>query len=415
MASLEPRRTMISTGLYPARKLQDISFDRPFTHQIDLVFPSDPQLEAAFRSLETRFYTSTASLVEVFDAARDLEEQTGPLPDTHALSTDRCIPDVWCLARGVLGVNVTKEVYESLGLQGSKLADVFTGCSAQYSLSLGLYSKNGNTRSPAFIRDALAKWDRTRAEAGQGPWDFAFYLSSPENATGPFSPSLATPHTVAPVIRKFSNVHIPTPTLLPRPQVPRAGRPRHDGMDVDEDPESALEDWNEDMGELFEWLGMANMGAQRLQANDRVDPYVAVYTPPQPSMVGEITHIRWRGLLPPSLVQKIVGTAVSHSANSSTPTPSASARPFIGLTVHGTSHAPVPTPHRIPRPEGEDTVALILAPEEGLGEAVVKAVGGEQTAGRGWSVQAEIEDVQTKVLGRWAMVEAVGKWNARFG
>jgi hypothetical protein len=49
----------------------------------------------------------------------------------------------------------------------------------------------------------------------------------------------------------------------------------------------------------------------RLAGNDRVDPYVAVYELPTPSELGDITHLRWRGLLPPEFVQTIIDTAES--------------------------------------------------------------------------------------------------------
>jgi hypothetical protein len=48
----------------------------------------------------------------------------------------------------------------------------------------------------------------------------------------------------------------------------------------------------------------------RLNVHDRVDPYVAVYEPPEPTTIGEITHLCWRGLLSPAFVQKIVDTIV---------------------------------------------------------------------------------------------------------
>ena len=48
----------------------------------------------------------------------------------------------------------------------------------------------------------------------------------------------------------------------------------------------------------------------RLAANDRVDPYVAVYESPTPSKVGDVTHLRWRGLLASTFVQTIIDTAM---------------------------------------------------------------------------------------------------------
>jgi len=48
----------------------------------------------------------------------------------------------------------------------------------------------------------------------------------------------------------------------------------------------------------------------RLHANDRVDPFVAVYDPPSPSYIGEITHLQWKGLLSPAFVQNILNAIV---------------------------------------------------------------------------------------------------------
>lgn len=42
----------------------------------------------------------------------------------------------------------------------------------------------------------------------------------------------------------------------------------------------------------------------RLNANDRVDPYVALYEPPAPKHMQDVTHLRWRGLLPPSFIKE---------------------------------------------------------------------------------------------------------------
>lgn len=44
----------------------------------------------------------------------------------------------------------------------------------------------------------------------------------------------------------------------------------------------------------------------RLELNDSVDPFVAVYSLPGPSRVGTITHLRWRGFLCPAFVQSII-------------------------------------------------------------------------------------------------------------
>ncbi|KAE9406839.1 hypothetical protein BT96DRAFT_1014542 [Gymnopus androsaceus JB14] len=85
------------------------------------------------------------------------------------------------------------------------------------------------------------------------------------------------------------------------------------------------EDWCEAMEGLFEWVGMAGLGATRqedsllflghkiltpktvrLKANDRIDPFVAVYEPPSSTRIGNVTHLRWTGFIGPSFVQSLI-------------------------------------------------------------------------------------------------------------
>ncbi|KAI0305839.1 ribonuclease P 40kDa subunit-domain-containing protein [Multifurca ochricompacta] len=144
---------------------------------------------------------------------------------------------------------------------------------------------------------------------------------------------------------------------------------------------------------LFEWVGMVNLGAQRLQANDRVDPYVAVYSAPAPHTVGDMVHIRWYGFLTPRFVQRIVDTAM-HAAT-------CSSAPLIGLTIHGSTEVPVLTPHRIPRLEGEDTASVIFFPRSMTEEEVMASESNNGERGIAVSVS-------------WVMVESIGKWDSRF-
>ena len=57
-------------------------------------------------------------------------------------------------------------------------------------------------------------------------------------------------------------------------------------------------------------VGVMLTRALRLRVNDRADPYVAVYDPPEPSVVGDVVHFQWHGLLNPDFVQSILDCAV---------------------------------------------------------------------------------------------------------
>jgi ribonucleases P/MRP protein subunit RPP40 len=156
---------------------------------------------------------------------------------------------------------------------------------------------------------------------------------------------------------------------------------------------------------------------RRLQANDRVDPYVAVYSPPAPFTIGDMVHIRWHGFLTPRFVQRVIDTATcvafclfydcgTNSRRTRTRTllsrrmSTSSSIAFVGLTIHGSPWVPVLTPHRVPRLEGEDTASIILA-SEGVGNAMI-----------GESASANEEN---SLSGSWVMLESIGKWDSRFG
>lgn len=44
----------------------------------------------------------------------------------------------------------------------------------------------------------------------------------------------------------------------------------------------------------------------RIRVRDKPDPYISVYTPPSPTLTGDLVHIRWKGLLPPPFVQSVI-------------------------------------------------------------------------------------------------------------
>ncbi|GBE89563.1 hypothetical protein SCP_1602250 [Sparassis crispa] len=208
----------------------------------------------------------------------------------------------------------------------------------------------------------LEMWDVQR-----GPWQILFHHSGDPV---PVSIGRVTVHEVKPFRSDVADVHIPS------------------SMDLCNTAETSQLDWAEKMSALFEWVGMACLGAQRLKANDRVDPYVAVYTPPTPSRVGDITYMRWTGLLTPEFVQSVIDTSIVKLSASSS---------LISLTMHGVPSSPVAylrpapsltAPLRAPRPESEDTLCLILSSEK-------EGPRGEKLT--------------------WALAKSIGQWDMQWG
>jgi ribonuclease P/MRP protein subunit RPP40 len=156
----------------------------------------------------------------------------------------------------------------------------------------------------------------------------------------------------------------------------------------------------------------------RLHANDQVDPYVALYEHTTPSLVHDVTHLQWSGLLHPAFVQKVLDTLmyVPPSILESTPfspehrsicssfLQTSERSSFVGITSHalttspvsyipyttaldGTLQTPGRIPAKLPRRDSEDTWSLIL----------------------------ERAPVEGPVSIRWCLGESLGQWDARWG
>jgi len=113
-------------------------------------------------------------------------------------------------------------------------------------------------------KQALEDWDRRRQADGLGKWDVIYQSSIPGNFRYSFSCAAinllcfkdkpfgrsdeSSFHEVKPHIRESPLIHIPIMSIPPRPLTPHA---------------DDIEDWNESMNGLFEWVGMACLGAQR--------------------------------------------------------------------------------------------------------------------------------------------------------
>jgi len=281
----------------------------------------------------------------------------------------------------VLTLAVVKNTYERLGLVGEKLP--WKACNGTFVIHISLHEEAPESAKPAQKwhrlgpkqTAALREWDARR-----GPWKIMYnFQDSGQVATGPEG---SAPRGIKSVVRKAYDVYIPDVRVRPRPRA---------------DEQDSADYWDEDMSSLFEWIGMAGLGAQRLQANDRPDSYLSVYVPPAPSHVGSITHIRWTGLLPPAFVQSVIDAAITGDPGGGAH--ASFAVPFLSFVGHGVPGSPVGyippgdsrnAPLRAPRPESEDTWSLILSNNSDT-------------------------STTTSPAPQWALAESIGQWDTRWG
>ncbi|KAJ3993878.1 ribonuclease P 40kDa subunit-domain-containing protein [Lentinula boryana] len=223
--------------------------------------------------------------------------------------------DVWCIDhRGVLTLSVCKETYDGLGLVGKRVASG-KGKAKQgdgrHVISIPLYAKEAESAKVWVQREAAVKrWEERRVrEIGSSSWNVLVFSESI---------SAEDLKTDLEILIKDSNVD----SLNIKPSSSQ---------------EEEEEDWCETMQGLFEWVGMAGFGSTRLKANDRIDPFVAVYEPPWPTHVGSVTHIQWTGFIRPSFVQSLIDLISHHLAQS----PQADCPQFLSISSHACTWAPV--------------------------------------------------------------------------
>ncbi|KAJ6581647.1 ribonuclease P 40kDa subunit-domain-containing protein [Mycena capillaripes] len=349
------QRVHISTGDIQSPKLQTLAAAHPFTQQLDLVFPSHgaDALEKTLSALETAYVKADMELASLVAQAGTFVAPLEGKSMVTMLTADAAAAhedDAWCLdPRGVLTLHLAAECYQTLGLPGRKLP--FKGHD-EHTVSLPLQPSADSVRNRQKRDAALAAWDARRRQAGKAPWS-VLYCANDVDATARFAAVNGHAELVRSVkcqVGATRGVRVPTVSLPARPT----------GTNAD-----AVEDWDADMHALFEWVGMAGLGAQRLHANDRADAYVAVYEPPAPSTVGNVVCLRWRGFLGPDFVQGVIDAVLS-----------ANSPQFVAITSHAFPTAPVSyipqgkapnlkSPARVPRVDGEVTWSLLVAREEG--------------------------------------------------
>ncbi|EGF84025.1 hypothetical protein BATDEDRAFT_21684 [Batrachochytrium dendrobatidis JAM81] len=96
--------------------------------------------------------------------------------------------------------------------------------------------------------------------------------------------------------------------------------------------------------ELLEWVGMASIRSQRLSATDSVDSFIAMVGLYEPSVLGDLVMITYKGFIPPLFISRIVDAADQCISKSITEISKSTA--WVALHVAGDIHAPVSWNHR---------------------------------------------------------------------
>ncbi|EPQ56271.1 hypothetical protein GLOTRDRAFT_128220 [Gloeophyllum trabeum ATCC 11539] len=339
---------------------------------------SQTNLLDSLQNLEASYNRAKVGLLPVFEYASSFVDSHG-----HESASFSALPlpsplsdDYWCIdPRGTLTLQVAKDTYETLGLVGSKLPFKFREAPEQYIIRIPLRKQLETPKNWERYKGALKAWDQRREE-NAGGWDILFSCS-----VGGFQPPFphSTPNAKPQVTRR-TQVHIPRPSITP---CPLKG-------------EDAKDDWEEGMSEIFEWVGLVSLanGGSRLAANDRVDPFVAIYSPPDPSYVGNVVHLQWTGFLSPEFIQSVINFLVEHRP------------PLSSVTSHCPYNSPV---CYLPAPPKAPPIRVVTEDAECTWSLILENAEGRESRG-------VPEDPETGVReATWAMAETASKWDMRWG
>ncbi|KAG2011884.1 hypothetical protein CC2G_011952 [Coprinopsis cinerea AmutBmut pab1-1] len=387
MANLEKRRLKVSTGSLPSDKtaLETLPFHHPFVSQVDVVFPENITLANALSKLETRYVKGRTRLSVIVVNGDSFGSGEVTMLTTNTVGSSQ---DVWCIdPRGVLSLCVCKETYESLGIVGKPLP--FKGRSDQHVIQIPLRkSAVESTKAYAKTKASSEAWEERRAaqERVEG-WEVVYCSRDHDRIPELSTTKDAEVRQVRCKKRESTDVYIPSSSLGARPTL--AGSKGKKPASYEDE----IEDWNRDLMDLFEWAGLAALNSPRISARDRADPYIAVYEPPQPSSVGNVTHLCWRGLLAPTFVHTIIEqTCKSIESQAST----AQKPIFAFITVHGVTTIPIS--YLSPGGEGKEAQAFVRLPRQDTEDTWSLLVNATPSGGVSWT-----------------LLECIGQWDTRWG
>ena len=185
-------------------------------------------------------------------------------------------------------------------------------------VELNLHSPNYLTNSKQFNR-----LKRACDVVFSSPQPFLFAdLSYPAPTTVPSIISQTPSRTAAPEVSVMADLNIPT-FVSPAGSTPHGG-----GKSAEANYHREV--WRDWAMEVYEYLSLVLLGADRLRADDNVDPYLSTYAV-EDAVVGSVARVRLRGLVSAKWVEEFWATIEGLLEGR---------EGWVGMMVHGFDDVP---------------------------------------------------------------------------
>ncbi|CAG8786909.1 5735_t:CDS:2, partial [Racocetra persica] len=265
----------------PKSRYVQIIEDHPFNHRIELLFPTllSPQQENKFLK-ETFYYKADIPLSYFIERSFVQDYLQRGRVVAQSLGEGIDVSNVIALdGFGTLILNLTKDTYEQLGLPGKPAK--FGPDRQRFVIQINLLEKSMIPGKKGFER---IKWCFNNTLSDPFPFLISYVDSvTQETQKITFPPTFnAKKLTVELKFEKLNNIIFP---------------------DMEAIKTASNEDQRRsDIVEIYDWFGMASLQAQRIRSQDKVDPYISVYTPPGPCLSGNGSLLCCTGFIPSSMI-----------------------------------------------------------------------------------------------------------------
>ncbi|KAI2617686.1 ribonuclease P 40kDa subunit [Hypomontagnella submonticulosa] len=267
-----------------------------FVHKVDLILPEElAQLVkdniTGDPSRAPIFYKVIMRLGQVLEG--DFFTEYIKIGNIMMLSEGKIDSDnVFSLKEGMLTMHLDKETYERAGLVGKPHGvKGKRGLKPRWIVQFDLRSPSMLHGKKGFDRLAYAC-----KNVFNTPVTWLFHNLSKTPVPDPLSKHHPTKYTSHPVVSEDLLANIPA--LKP----PAAILSSSNRLDLDEFAE-----------EIYEWLSLIRLESPRVNADDKVDPYLCDYTVPGNSediQTGKLCRISWQGFIPPKWTQRILADVI---------------------------------------------------------------------------------------------------------
>lgn len=251
-----------------------------------------------------------------------------------ALSVGRLdCEDVFCIdGTGKLHLSLTKDTYQTLGLQGQALkasmtasgraGDRKSGTADRFLVTIDLRASYFTPGRPAYDRTSarFKAWDEARGDSEHhGSWDVLLSWSDDDRPLGAevqYPPRFVTADSVREI---FASRQIETVSDVWVPSSDDAwAHLRRGWTDGNNRGQLGWIDWLESLGVVTEWAGLATTKSECIRTFSRPD-HLNAYEVPAPRTHGTLVKISYSGFLPVALgvhITNVMREVISKSASS---------------------------------------------------------------------------------------------------